>query len=72
MSTQTSDIPTLISLHEAAQILGISHAAARRLVQNSQLPAYQLPSGEYRVAQHELGDWLESLRTVPAIVEVNW
>lgn len=50
----------LISLHEAAEMIGVSFPTIKRFVLNHKLPAYRLPNSEFRVSRSELSEWLRA------------
>jgi|GEM_PF-3372704 len=58
MTHTTPQPPDLITLYDAAEILGVSHRTIKRYVTTRMLPAYLLPGDEYRVSRRQLTEWV--------------
>lgn len=54
-------VPRLLTLHEAAELVGLKHLALRRAIQRGELPAIKLCS-RLRIEARDLASWIERNR----------
>lgn len=59
--------PTLLLPVEAAEILRISPSTMYRWIAAGKVPAFRLPSGDVRIDQDKLLDWLETRSRKPRV-----
>lgn len=58
MSTET--IPAIMTITEAATVMGMHHTTLRRAIRDGLLPASQPDGRAYRITREQLMRWLET------------
>jgi excisionase family DNA binding protein len=62
---QGAKMSKLITTAVTADRLGVTPQTVARMIDRGELPAYQLPSGAYRIDEGDIDDLLAKSRTQP-------